>query len=365
MTVQTAPVELAWLACDLRSGRIAEELRSLSGSGPIERKLSVSSSAQFDLNLAKAPADWEAATDPGRTLLVAVDTLTSQPIWSGFILTRSGGTGRTIQLGAATPEAYLDRRYTGTYTGIDRDQALIMGDLVTAATVVEAPPFEVDAPTNSAPIVYQLLDGDDRTVLSALQELTGMDGAPEWTIDTEWADAAQTAIQLVLRVRPKIGVQSDSPESVFDMPGCVASYVLTESYEQGKGATQVRAWGEGEGNARLRSADQTATDLITAGWCRWEHRFTPSTGLTDPDQLDAHAIQGLAQQRTGTKTWTLEATASRAPRLGRDWNLGDSVRLQVATSLRHPGGAEVVSRAYAWQLDTADDKVTPFLVEED
>ena len=192
-----------------------------------------------------------------------------------------------------------------------------------------------------------------------------MEGAPEWTIDTVWADSAQTAVQLVLRVRPAIGVQSAMPEAVFDLPGCITRYELSESYESGRGATSVRAWGDGEGAGRLRGVDQTDASLIAAGWCRWENRFTPSSGLTDPDQLTAHAVQALAQQRTGMRTWTVEAVASRAPRVGLDWALGDSVHVQIGASPRHPGGADTVSRAYAWHLDPGADRITPVLVEED
>lgn len=358
------PVEVAWLACDLRSGKIAEELRSLTPSGAFGRRLGVSTAAQFDLDLGGAPPEWETATDPGRTMLVAVDTLTSQPLWAGIILSRAGGSSSKVQLAAATPEAYLDRRYTGTYTGVLRDQALIMADLVTAV-LTDAPPFVVDAPGGSAAIIYQLLDGDDRTVLSALQELAGMDGAPEWTVDVAWADTAQTQITLPFRVRQQIGVQSAAPEAVFDMPGCITDYTLTESYESAKGATTVQAWGDGEGSGRLTSGPVTATDLLSAGWCRWDYRFTPASGLTDPDQLAAHAAAALAQVRTGTRAWTVEATASRAPRLGRDWSLGDSLRVEISRSHRHPAGASVVSRAYAWDLDPAGDKVTPILLEDD
>ncbi|HEY5834973.1 hypothetical protein [Streptomyces sp.] len=359
------PVVLAWYACDLRTGRIAEELRSLTLSGEIGRKLGVSTSAQFDLDLNGAPPAWEPATDPGRTMLVAVDTLTAQPVWSGIILTRTDNASSTLQLGAATPEAYFDRRYTGDYTGVLRDQALIMADLATAV-LTDAPPFVIDAPAaGGTPLTYQLQDGDDRTVLSALQELMGMDGAPEWTVDTEWADTGQTRFRLVVRVRPKIGVQSVRPEAVFDMPGNLASYTLTESYEAGKAATRVRAWGDGEGSARLRSADHTAADLITSGWCRWDYRYTPASGLTDPGQLDAHATQALAQMRTGSAAWTLQAVASRAPRVGRDFGLGDSVRVRIDHSPRFPKGAETVARCYAWNLDPGADTVTPILLEDD
>jgi len=358
-------VTLTWYACDLKSGRISEELRSLTQSGTISRKLGVSTTAQFDLDLNGAPPQWESATDPGRTMLVAVDTLTEIPVWAGIILTRAGGSSSTLQLGTATPEAYFDRRYTGTYSGTLRDQALIMADLTTAV-LTDAPPFVVDAPAaGGSPLTYALEDGDDRTVLSALQELMGMDGAPEWTVDIAWADAAMTAFTLPFRVRPKIGVQSASPDAVFDFPGCVAGYVYTESYEAGKGATTVRAWGDGEGSGRLRSADHTADDLIVSGWCEWEYRFTPAAGLSDPDQLDAHASEALSQMRSGSRAWTLSAVASASPRVGRDFALGDSVGVQIEFSPRHPSGASTVSRCYSWELDPGGDQLTPILLEDD
>jgi hypothetical protein len=356
-------VELSWFACDLRSGRIAEELRTLAPSQAISRKLGVSTTAQFDLQLAQAPRWWESATDPGRTMLVPVDTLTGQPLGAWIILTRAGGAGPTVQLGGATAEAYLDRRYTGSYGGVQQDQAVIMTG-VSSALAVDAPPFVFDAPNTGTLMDYSVQDGDDKTILSSLQEIMGMTAAAEWTVDVEWADAAQTRFRLMFRVRPKIGVQSTTPEAVMDLPGCISDYTLTESYEDGKGATSVLAWGEGEGAARLHSSEHVAIDQIAAGWCRWIYRYTPATGLTDPTQLDSHAAEALTQMRTGSRVWTVEAVASQAPRLGRDWALGDSVRVAIDHSPRHPNGAETVSRAYSWELDAAGDRVRPILVED-
>jgi hypothetical protein len=68
--------------------------------------------------------------------------------------------------------------------------------------------------------------------------------------------------------------------------------------------------------------------------------------------------------RTGSRVWTVEAVASQAPRLGRDWALGDSVRVAIDHSPRHPNGAETVSRAYSWELDPGGDRVRPILVED-
>lgn len=359
-----AAVELAWYGCDLRSGRIAEELRALRPDQALSRRLGASTSTTFTLALDGAPGGWEAATDPGRTLLVAVDTTTGQPVWSGITLIRPGGSDPTVKLTAATPEVYLDRRYPGGYATTATDQTTVMAALATTA-LTSGPPLILDTVESGTVIDYTMADSQDRTILSGLQEVVAMAGAPEWTVDTVWADAAQTAFQLVLRIRPTIGRITSLPAAIFDLPGCISSYTLTESYERGKGATQVIARGEQADGVRATSTVHTATDLIAGGWALWEDRYTPASGITDTTQLDRHAAQTLALTGTGSRAWALEAVASQAPRLGLDWSLGDSVGLQIATSPRHPSGIQTTARAYAWSLDAAADKLTPTLLEDE
>lgn len=359
-----APVTLLWYACDLRTGLILEELRSLKPSGAIGRRLGTSTTANADLVLAGAPASWVDATIPGRTMLVAVDEAVQLPVWAGILLTRKRGTASTAALGLATPEAYLDRRYTGDYSvAVATDQALIMTDLG-APLLVNAPNFLFDAPASGVTLdSYAVQDGDDRTILSTWQEIMGQ-GAIEYTIDPVWQDAAHTTIQLVIRIRPKIGaIDAATPETVFDYPGNISDYEQEESYEAGKGATDVQANGNGQGATRLVSAVHTATDLLAAGYPSWVYRFTPAAGLDDPVQLDAHAAEALAQIDTGTSTWTVTAVASQSPRVGSDWGLGDSVRLQVSASPGHPNGADVVARAFGWDLDAGANTITPVLIE--
>jgi hypothetical protein len=210
---------------------------------------------------------------------------------------------------------------------------------------------------------YLTSDGDDKTILSCLQEIMGLEGGPEWAVDVVW-NAARTGFQFPIRVRPQIGIQAMNPEGTFDFPGCVADYQLIESYEQGKGATAVVARGEGEGSSRLTSSTHTADALIANGWPLWEYRYTPASGVTDPDQLQAHATSSLALMQLGGQVWSIEATASKAPRLGRDWFLGDTVRFVVERSPRHPAGVDVVARCWAWELDVGADRIRPILVEE-
>lgn len=357
------PYQIAWYGCDLKSGDIIEDLRSLTPGGALSRRLGAHTTLSATLGLPGAPADWAAATDQGRTMLVAVDTATDTPIWAGIVLTRTGGSAQTVDIQLVTPEAYLDRRYTGNATLVQQDQAAVCAAVLGPA-LTDGPPFQLDAPSTGVLMDYAVTDGDDRTALSALQELMGAEGGPEWTVDVAWA-ADHGGFVLPIRVRPTIGTQSTQPEGVFDFPGCVTSYSLSESYEAGKGATVVQARGEGEGEGRVSSAAYVADALISGGWPRWVYRFTPAAGQTDPAQLNAHASKALALMQTGARVWSVEAAASASPRVGRDWALGDTVRIAVAASPRHPDGADVVARAWSWELEPGADKIRPILVEED
>lgn len=357
-----APYTLTWYGCDLRSGGIVEDLPSLKPSGPLSRKLGASTTLQCDLSVDGAPAEWESATRPGQSLLVAVDTTTDTPLWAGAVLTRVGGSANKVQLGAITLEAYLDGRYPGTQTLVGVDQASVVSALATPA-LTSGPPIVIDSVATGTAMTYLSDDGDDKSILSCLTEVMGLEAGPEWTVDVVW-NAGHDGFQFPLRIRQQIGIQSSSPEALFDFPGCVSDYTLSESYEQGKGATRVIARGEGEGSSRLTSAAQDATALLAAGWPLWEYRYTPATGVTDPDQLTAHAIKTVGLMAQGAQVWTLQGVASQSPRIGTDWGLGDSIRLAVERSRRHPKGADVVARCWSWELDPGADQVRPILVEE-
>jgi len=364
--VTTGPYQLAWYGCDMKTGGIVEDLPSLKPTGALSRKLGDTTTVQFELALPGAPSGWEGATAPGRSMLVAVDLATNTPVWAGCVLPRTGGSSQTVQLGAATLERYLDGRYPGDQTLIAVDQASVISALATPA-LTGGPPIVIDSVATGTTMNYLVSDSDDKTILSCLKEVMALEGGPEWTIDVAW-NASQNGFQFPLRIRSAIGSQSTTPEATFDFPGCVATYGLAESYEAEKGATSVIARGEGEGTSRLTSTPHLATSLIAAGWPTWEYRYTPASGVTDPDQLNAHAANSAALMGQGAQVWSIQATASRSPRLGTDWGLGDSVHLAVepgGKSPRHPSGVDVVARCWSWQLDVDNDQVSPILVEED
>lgn len=360
--MSAAPVELAWFGCDMLTGAIVEDLPSLQPAGALSRKLGDQTTAQFSLDLGGAPAGWVVATDPGRALLVAVDTLTDMPVWAGAILPRESGSAPVVSLGAASLERYLDSRFPGTQSFFGEDQATVLAGLFTPA-LTNGPPFVIDSAATGVTMNYSVDDGDDKSILSCAQEIMAPEGGPEWTIEAAW-NTAHSGFTFPIRIRSKIGIQTEWPEGTFDFPGSVSAYTLAESYEAGKGATRVIARGEGEGSSRLTSTPHDATTLLAAGWPLWEHRYTPASGVTDPNQLNAHAAESVALMAQGATVWSIEAVASQAPRLGRDWALGDTIRLAVDRSPRHPAGVDVVARCWAWELEPAADKIRPILVEE-
>jgi hypothetical protein len=357
------PIRATWLGCDLVSGQIVAELPSLAPQSSIGRRLGNYASATFDVEITPSlDLDWIGATQPGRALLVCV--VADQPIWSGIIVgPRRGGSATTVTLTAVTPECYLDRRYVGTHTWQDVDEASDIAAGLLADAASNGIGLVVDAPSDGTLASATYSDTDDTTIWSALSTLMGY-GSPEVTIDTAWSSSAQTAVQLIARVRRRIGVQATAPNVVFDLPGCVTGYVLTESYEDGKGATCARAAGLGEGSSRASSGDVLAATYLAGGWPRYDYRWTPSDAITDTALLRGHAQQALSLMEGGSHVWEITASAAHAPVPGVDFGLGDSVRVAVASSPRHPAGVSAVSRVWGWDLDIRGDVLTPILADD-
>jgi hypothetical protein len=362
---------VTWLGCDLVTGRIVEELPDLQGR--IEALLGAYSSSPFQLPVplgghGALPSNWVAATEPGRSMIVAV--LGDAPIWAGIVLGRRGGTAATVTLPCVSLEGYLDRRYVCDHDFTQVDEALIAASLMDDANI-EGIDFDVDAPATGTLRDREYRDQDDKTVYSALRELMGVINGPEWTVALGWTDTSQTAVAKTVRVRKRIGHASTQPTAIFTTGGAAAVisaigasegvYEYTEDYSSGKGANHVVATSSGEGDTRPQSAPARDEELIAAGWPCWEHRYSPSSSITDTSTLDAHAQATLALISRGARAISITARADAYPILGRDWSIGDDIGYEL-TGHRHPGGITGVLRAVGWGLDPRAGVVTPVLL---
>lgn len=364
---------VTWLGCDLVTGRVIEELPDLVPSGPISSVLGAYTSAAFELPIplgghGKPPKAWAAATEPGRTMLVAV--LGEKPIWAGIVLTRVGGIAATVNLSCMTPEGYLDRRFVGDHEWVSEDEASVIAAGLIDDAQTEGIGFTVDAPSTGTTRDRTYADQDDKTVYSTLRELMGVIEGPEWTVALDWTDATQTAVEKIVRVRKRIGFASATPDSVFttgSASAVVASagvsearYALSEDYRSGRGANHIVATSSGEGESRPQSTPARDEARIAAGWPRWEHRYSPSSSITEIETLDAHAQKALGIMGAGARTLAITARADVYPVLSKDWTVGDDIGHDLVGH-RHPGGLSGVARAIGWELDAVAGLVVPIL----
>jgi hypothetical protein len=336
---------VTWHTFDLRTGRRGPQLTTQQ-LGAFGRIIGESTDCSLDVRVYDPGMETDpryptaagaipgaiAGTEPGRSLLVALDEL-DQPVWGGLVLRRVSTEAETVSVSCSTLEHYFGRRFVGDLSFTDTDQGQIAAGVIDGLAV-DGLSFTMDAPPSGVFRDRDYFDDEDKTVLSVLQDLMGVEGGPEFTVELEWADEDHAALSYVVQVRNRIGVAPAVPVA-FTMPGCIQTYTLTEDYSEGYGANDVLATSSGQGNVRPTSDHHVETDYLSGGWAKYEYRYEPSTSIIDTETLDDHAAEQLALMKDGLVEFELTANLDAAPRFGSDWHLGDDLTLAV-TSPRHP-----------------------------
>lgn len=357
-TVARSDPAYRWLAADLVSGLVITELPIQPTS--LQTTMGAYGQATLSMPIPDAPDVWPSSTVPGRSLLVCQRD-DGELVWGGYVLKRQGGSDPLLQLSCVTVEGYFDRRYVHDRSFNNIDQAQIVAQLVALDAAPNGIGLVVDAPDEGTLRQRDYATTDDVTVYQRLTELMGVIGGPEWTVRLTIAAGKVTK---TLLVRERLGV--DNTEAVFSMPGSVESYSLTEDYSSGAGANRLLATGDtGDDETRAVSAPHIDTGLLAAGWPEYDMRINYSS-VTSAKVLNSHATEDLARFRLGTQSLTMTGRASDAPRYGTDWRLGDTVRVKVDSSYRHPDGFDKRIRAIGVELDIAPGgSVSPVLDWED
>lgn len=328
------PDALRWLSVNLMSGQVMAELPQILAKDPLRRTLNQYETQNASLYLTPGISqEWLDATSPMRTALIAFRGAPGSEVifWGGIVLARKRSAGSSeVQLTMATPECYLDRRYTGPYTtgapGTTKDQNQIVTDLVTnfvsANGGLPITVVTVGAPGTPRYQVYN--DYDDKTVYSNIQTLAGLVSPPQFTAFWNWNHAANT-ITPVLYVGTRIGAPVPAgmqPAVVFDSVSIISGD-FTEDWTSGRGANDVYAVGTGSGLAR---AYGTAIAGSFNGRPRVQYRWNPTTSIFDPLTLTQHAQRALGIIGNGTNTVALTVDINaKNKRFGVDWNLGDDL----------------------------------------
>jgi hypothetical protein len=352
-----------WIACDVKTGNKVAYLHGLTGG--ISRALGAYTSDTLTIPAPLAGPlalggllDQAIGPDQLPTRMI-VAVINDVPAWAGIIWRVRGGSSATIELGCATPESYLDRRFIGDFSFNQTDQALLAAALIEAVNE-EGINLTIDAPLSGVPRDRDYFDDEDVTYYQRLQELMDVQSGLEWTIDLDWRTSKKQAVQLIFRARNRIG--STVPRGPLATSSeAVTTYEIVHDYGKGAGANDVMAYSSGEGEDRPESRHFRNEAALAAGVPRVEHRSMPSSSIRDTGVLDAHAIAELFRLDGGTATLAVQSRWNIEPaRLGVDLGLGDNTEFDLLGHM-HPTGLYGVGRMVGYRLDLDEGLFEPYL----
>lgn len=330
-----------FLAVSLTDGIVLAEFPNLQVSRLSYRFEEVTSETMM-LPWENIPSNWGEATIPYGVAILLVRG--STVLWGGIVVKRERTLqGEGLTLTVATVEHYFDSVYVKDHVYSAWGQTWIVKDLVTST--LKDHRFMLDVETEHSPIkrdrTYE--ESSDKTLLSALQELSNVQGGPEWC--TSWkADGGRYVP--VLTVADRIG--SLTPVTTFD-ESVMTSLKVLEDYTAGYGANSVVAAGASTDVGQLRSdvmvAEQSYRPVV-------EHVVRPSSSISRKETLDAHASSSLRQLRDGTNTVAMSLSLMAAPMVYEEWGPGDAVAWTVADDAgRFAGFAQGEARVVGYDID--------------
>lgn len=299
------------------------------------------------------PSNWDEATVPYGTAILL--TRGSTVLWGGIVVKRERtlhGSGLSLTL--ATVEHYLDSVYVKDHVYSNRDQCEIVKDLVSSTLKDHRFMFSVEASPSRIRRDRTYEADSNKTLLSAIQELSNVQDGPEWC--TSWRTDGGV-YSPVLTVADRIG--SITPVTTFD-ESVMTSFRVLEDYTAGYGANVVWAVGATTGETQLRSdvmvAEQSYRPVV-------EHVVNASSSITRKETLDGHASSALQQLRDGTNTVDMTLSLMAAPIIYEEWEPGDVVEWIVADDDGRLGGfAHGGARVVGYDIDFSGAwTITPVL----
>lgn len=308
-----------FLAVSLTSGIVLAEFPDLQVS-KLSYRFEETTSETVLIPWRGIPSNWLEATVPYGTAILL--TRGSTVLWGGIVVKRERtlqGSGLSLTL--ATVEHYFDSVYVKDHTYSNRDQCEIVKDLVSSTLKGHRFMLSIEASPSAVRRDRTYEESSDKTLLSALQELSNVQNGPEWCTSWRNVDGGYTP---VLTVADRIG--SVAPVTTFD-ESVMTSFKILEDYTSGYGANMVWAVGSTTGEDQLRSdtmvADQSYRPVV-------EHVVRPSSSITRKETLNAHASASLRQLRDGTNTLSMTLSLLAAPIVYKEWRPGDVVAWTVA-----------------------------------
>lgn len=293
---------------------------------------SFTGSFQFD-QTGKNNADLVAATTPGYCYVVVERN--DVPVWWGIVWSRVyQSQAKECQISALGFESYpkkqrMDAAYTDTGTNVElfcrlwsNMQSSSLGRNLNINV-----PTQVAGPTKTITVVPT----DQKVWFDVMSDLSDAADGFDWTIDCQRQNDGSYLKSLRIGF-PTMGVQADSPDLVvFDYPGCIINYYMTESMTDA--GTNVRVMGSGEGSGMPTTDIQQTQMLSLLGWPRWDQDIS-FKDVSDPGLVNQLAIQAAINNKPPMMTMKATIKADQDPVFG-SYQIGDACRISI-TDPRNP-----------------------------
>lgn len=351
--------EFTWLSVSTVTGQVIAELPDLQCSA-LEQRMMEEVSLEMSLPYEGAPSNWLEAIEPMSTAILLMQSGNPIPLWGGIVISYKRPLGdATISLKVATWETYLDRCPVGDDTYTQVSQTEIVASLVRKWAITSMRnSLQLDVATSS--IKRDDTDhkeADNKSVLSCIQSLSGLENGPEWYID--WQPQGNDVYAPVLHVADHIG--STTPVAMFDT-SMMTEFTLSRDWSAGYGANMVRATSTADGDVTPMSSWHTANDPLRPVV---KHQFQPSTSIKNVSTLNSHASAMLNTLSGGTVMIEMGLDLLTAPRLGVEWGLGDAVEWNLnSAEQQYPDIEGGVVRFIGWKLDITSSILTPYLFDD-
>lgn len=143
---------------------------------------------------------------------------------------------------------------------------------------------------------------------------------------------------------PNLGTSESVGSVVFDYPGNVTQYYLTESVADA--GTNILVIGAGEGSSMLKS-EVAHTDLLNNGMLRLDVDIARKD-INSQTILNSIALNEAATRKAPMTVIKLTVKADKTPEFG-SYNLGDTLKMYLEDA-RNPNGTTLTKRLIKWEL---------------
>jgi hypothetical protein len=144
---------------------------------------------------------------------------------------------------------------------------------------------------------------------------------------------------------PTLGTGTSDGMNVFEYPGNITQYYLTEHMQDA--GTYVYDIGNGEG-ADMITSENIATDLVAGGFPRWDS-VVSRKDLNDQDSVNSMGQRMLANLKAPIAVNKVTLKGNLTPEFG-SYNIGDTCKI-VINDPRWPGvGFVAAKRLLKWEL---------------